>query len=44
MVTETTPAVVDLGPGEPIAAVVAGIHGDESSGVRVVRSLLANAP
>jgi predicted deacylase len=44
MATETTPAVVDLGPGELIVAVVAGIHGDEFSGVHAVRSLLANAP
>jgi succinylglutamate desuccinylase len=44
MATETTPAVVDLGPRELIAAVVAGIHGDKSSGVRAVRSLLADAP
>lgn len=44
MSTETAPAVVDLGPGDPRAAVVAGIHGDEPSGIRAVRSLLAEKP
>lgn len=44
MATETAPAVVDLGPGEPQVAVVAGIHGDEPSGVRAVRTLLEQEP
>lgn len=38
------PAVVDRGPGSPEVAVVAGIHGDEPSGVRAVRGFLGDDP
>lgn len=44
MTADITPSVLDTGPGDPVAAVVAGIHGDEPSGVRAVRSLLSEAP
>lgn len=38
------PAVVDRGPTAPTVAVVAGIHGDEPSGVQAVRRLLGDRP
>jgi len=36
---DVSPEVTVRGPGEPVAAVVGGIHGDEPSGVRAVRRL-----
>lgn len=44
MPDSAAPIVVDRGPGDPAVAVVAGIHGDEPSGVRAVRTLLADDP
>lgn len=38
----STPTITDRGDGEPIAAIVGGVHGDEPSGVNAVRSLLAD--
>lgn len=34
------PIVVDRGPGEPIAAIVGSIHGDEPSGARAIERIL----
>lgn len=40
MTPPVAPAVVDRGPGDPEVAVVSGVHGDEPSGVRAIRTLL----
>lgn len=42
MTKAVAPTVVDRGPGRPEVAVVGGVHGDEPSGVRAIRSLLAD--
>ncbi len=38
----STPTITDRGHGEPVAAIVGGVHGDEPSGVDAVKSLLAD--
>lgn len=34
------PEIITTGPGDPVAAIVAGVHGDEPSGVRAIERVL----
>lgn len=40
MTAHPQPEVITIGPGEPVAAVVGGVHGDEPSGVWAIRRMV----